>query len=183
MIMMKDKFIKAVTEGDLVDVRLFLSNQLMLDPRGDSFHEMLSFAESKLNNLFEPDDGRGSKKDCSAWGKDFLFMLKNELDDNFSREKLNYYEQVAKEVLKDKARQLDEEERKHNAGPSGTHQQPNGSWYENNKKEILVGATAGSAVLTAVGLWTSKALLTSLGVVGLVAGGCLLYKEYNKKNK
>ena len=107
---MKDKFKKAVENGDLSDVRLFLSNELMLDPRGASFHEMLAYAESQLNGLFVPDDGHRSEKDASLWDKDFLYQIKNELDDNFSREKLNYYEQVAKQVLKDKARQLHEEE-------------------------------------------------------------------------
>ena len=52
---MKDKFIKAVESGDIESVRLFLSNELMLDPRGISFHEMLNFAESKMSNLFDID--------------------------------------------------------------------------------------------------------------------------------
>lgn len=48
---MKAKFIKAVESGDLVSIRLFISNELMLDPRGKSFSEMKSFAESKISNL------------------------------------------------------------------------------------------------------------------------------------
>ena len=107
---MKDKFKKAVESEDISEVRLFLSNELMLDPRGASFHEMLSYAESQLDGLFVPDNGHRSEKEAVLWDKDFLYQIKNELDDNFSREKLNYYEQVAKQVLKEKARQLDEEE-------------------------------------------------------------------------
>ena len=59
---MKDKFIKAVESGDIESVRLFLSNELMLDPRGISFHEMLNFAESKMSNLFDIDNGKTVEK-------------------------------------------------------------------------------------------------------------------------
>lgn len=183
---MKEKFKKAVERGDINDVRLFLSNELMLDPRGFSFHEMLSYAESQLNGLFVPDNGRRSEKDAALWDKDFLYQIKNELDDNFSHEKLNYYEQVAKHVLKDKARQLDEEEIKQQQHQSenqeSEHQTEN--WFEDHKKEVYTGITVGGAVLTTIGLCVSKAALTAalttLGVVGLAVGGYMLYKETKK---
>ena len=53
---MKQKFITAVNAGDVVSVRLMLSNELMLDPRGKSFDEMLFFAEKQLPNLYEADN-------------------------------------------------------------------------------------------------------------------------------
>ena len=178
---MKDKFKKAVENEDLSDVRLFLSNELMLDPRGASFHEMLAYAESQLNGLFVPDNGHRSEKDAALWDKDFLYQIKNELDDNFSREKLNYYEQVAKQVLKDKARQLDEEESKqwHQQEKQNDENQTK-NWFEGHKKEVYTGVTVGGAVLTTIGLCVSKAALTTLGVVGLAVGGYMLYKETKK---
>ena len=179
---MEDKYKKAVENGDLSDVRLFLSNELMFDPRGASFHEMLSYAESHLNGLFVPDNGHRSEKDAAQWDKDFLYQIKNELDDNFSREKLNYYEQVAKQVLKDKARQLHEEEVKQQQqrpeNQEGEQQTEN--WFEGHKKEVYTGVTVGGAVLTTIGLCVSKAALTTLGVVGLAVGGYMLYKETKK---
>ena len=50
---MEQKFIESVKRGDVKDVRLSLSNELLLDPRGKSFTEMLSYAEANLSNLFE----------------------------------------------------------------------------------------------------------------------------------
>lgn len=178
---MRKKFINAVSERDLVDVRLLLSNELMLDPRGASFHEMLSYAESRLEGLFVPDNGRRSEKDSAQWDKDFLYQIKNELDDNFSREKLNYYEQVAKQVLKEKAEQLDAEEtrRGHQSDNQGSEQQAD-NWFEGHKKEVYTGVTVGGAVLTTIGLCVSKVALTTLGVVGLAVGGYMLYKETKK---
>ena len=177
---MRKKFINAISDGDLVDVRLLLSNELMLDPRGDSFHEMLSYAESRLEGLFVPDNGRRSEKDSAQWDKDFLYQIKNELDDNFSREKLSYYEQVAKQVLKDKAQQLDEEEAKQQQPENREDEHFNENWFEEHKKEVYTGVTVGGAALTTIGLCVSKAALTTLGVVGLAVGGYMLYKETKK---
>ena len=143
---------------------------------------MLSYAESQLDGLFVPDNGHRSEKEAVLWDKDFLYQIKNELDDNFSREKLNYYEQVAKQVLKEKARQLDEEEIKQQQHQSenqeSEHQTDN--WFEGHKKEVYTGVTVGGAVLTTIGLCVSKAALTTLGVVGLAFGGYMLYKETKK---
>ena len=178
---MKDKFKKTVESGDIIDVRLFLSNELMLDPRGASFHEMLSYAESQLDGLFVPDNGHRSEKEAALWDKEFLYQIKNELDDNFSREKLNYYEQVAKQVLKEKAEQLDAEEtrRGHQSDNQGSEQQAD-NWFKGHKKEVYTGVTVGGAVLTTIGLCVSKVALTTLGVVGLAVGGYMLYKETKK---
>ena len=54
---MKAKFIRAVENNDLSMVRAFISNEMLLDPRGKSFDEMLSFAESRFSNLYEIDNG------------------------------------------------------------------------------------------------------------------------------
>lgn len=97
---MKAKFIKAVESGDLVSVRLFIANELMLDPRGKSFSEMRNFAESKFTNLYDADDAKSYPSVKTEWNEELLFSIKNDLDDNFSKEKLAIYENVAKYVLR-----------------------------------------------------------------------------------
>ena len=185
---MKDKFIKAVESGDIESVRLFLSNELMLDPRGISFHEMLNFAESKMSNLFDIDNGKTVEKDTALWDKGFLFQVKNELEDNFSREKLKYYERVTKQVLKDKAEQMETEAQESQQNPNYTEQfSQNSDWFNQNKKSVYTGVTIGGAILTTIGLYASKAaikaVLTTFGGIGLIAGGYLLYKEINKNKQ
>lgn len=107
---MKNKYIEAVESGNIVRVRLSLSNELMLDPRGDSFNEMKAFAESHMTNLYDEDDSKSYSMNVSDWNEELMFAIKNDLDDNFSKEKLSIYEKVAKTVLKDKAEQLTKEE-------------------------------------------------------------------------
>ena len=93
---MTPRFIDAVQTKKLVRVRFSLSNELMLDPRGKTFTEMLQYAESNLPLLYLDDDGKIYDEDSSKWNEDFLYDLKNDLDLNFSKEKLSLYEIVAK---------------------------------------------------------------------------------------
>ena len=81
---MKPKFKKVVDAGDLISTRLFLANEMMLDPRGNSFMEMRSYAESSFSNLYDAHDGGAFNMDSATWSEDLLFTVKNELDSNFS---------------------------------------------------------------------------------------------------
>ena len=98
--------------------------------------------------------------------------------------------QQAKQVLKDKARQLDEEEVKQQQQPENHDgEQQTENWGRDRKKQVFAGVTVGGAVLTTIGLCVpktaltilGKASLTSLGIVGLAVGGYMLYKETKKK--
>ena len=69
---MDANFKKAVENKDIVNVRFSLTNKLALDPRGVSFHEMLAYAESKLDNLYEADNGKKIEQDSETWDDTFL---------------------------------------------------------------------------------------------------------------
>ena len=176
---MDTSFIKAVKDKDIVCVRVFLTNELGHDPRGISFHEMLDFAERNLDDLFEIDNGKRSVKDIAEWDDFYLSRIKTEVENNFSREKLAYYETVAKRVLKDKARQMDETAKKTQSENNEKTAKTGSDWFEKNKKEVYAGTAIGGAIITTIGLCVSKTALTILGAVGLMAGGYLLYKEMN----
>ena len=106
---MESTFVSDVNTENIIGVRISLSNELLLDPRGRSFKEMLAYAESKLTNLYDEHDGISYSEDTQEWNKSFLFSLKNDLKYNFSRERLMFYEKIAKYVLQEKAKQLDSE--------------------------------------------------------------------------
>ena len=50
---MNQRFIHAVSEHNLAKVRLSISNELLLDPRGLTYKEMLNYASENLPELFE----------------------------------------------------------------------------------------------------------------------------------
>lgn len=181
---MKAKFLKAVEEKDILNVRLFLTNELLLDPRGRSFKEMLSYAEANLTGLFESSDEKTYSQTEEEWDKDLMNLLKNDLDRNFSRERLNLYEKVAKSVLKEKAMDLDKEESHTNANGNASATSNNGRkgnepCSDSSKKEIYGGVAAGGAALTMAGLLPPIAV-TVVGVAVTIVGGVLLYKELKK---
>lgn len=178
---MKAKFIKAVDGKDTLSVRFFLANEMMLDPRGRSFQEMLDYAVANLGNLYETSDGKVYSQNEAEWDKDFLFQLKNDLEYNFSQERVAFYVKVAKHVLKEKAMQLDKEESQTKSeSNSDYNRRTAGGKASTSKKKAYAGITAGGAILAIAGLCAEKAALASLGVAGVVIGGILLYKESQK---
>ena len=72
----------------------------------------------------------------SIWNQEFLFNVRNDLDSNFSRERLGYLEMVCKVVLKDKALSLETEEKKKKAQKTNSTESTNsGTESESNKKK------------------------------------------------
>ena len=186
---MNKNFIAAVEAKDLVSVRVFLSNELMLDPRGASFDKMLQYARANLEGLFEPDDGVSYPEDPEKWDENLLFAVKNDLDANFSRERLAFYAKMAPVVLKEKCEKMDEDDARKAAEDAVCRQK------QDDKEEgrILSGmdndelfpksAVIGGA-LTILGHYTKgviSGVSTTVGVAGLAASvGYCIYKILKK---
>jgi len=182
---MKPKFKKVVDAGDLVSTRLFLANEMMLDPRGKSFAEMRSYAESAFTNLYDTHNGEAFEQNTDNWNEDLLYNVKNNLDSNFSHERLDYYCNLAKVVLKEKAENLDAEEQRfaQRKAEASTNQEEYRYPYD-TKKKVYTGVTVGGAALTIAGLFIEKTAVacavSSLGILGMAVGGYLLYNESKK---
>ena len=181
---MKPKFKKVVDAGDLVSTRLFLANEMMLDPRGTSFNEMRSYAESSFANLYDVHDGVSFEQNMDNWNEELLYNVKNELDANFSRERLDYYCNLAKHVLKEKAENLDAEEKRFAQRQASASENQEEYIYPSDSKKVHAGITIGGAALTIAGLFIEKTAVacavSSLGLVGVAVGGYLLYKDSQK---
>lgn len=171
---MKQEFIAAVADKKLAKVRISLSNELLLDPRGTTFSEMLSYAISNLPDLFEENkESDYTVPPQEEWNEDFLFKVKNDLDSNFSREKLAFYETVVKTVGKSKADEIEEEER--------VQRDTNRKVQERPINKTYATVSAGGATLALIGIVAGKTVLTVVGGAVLVVGGVLLLND--KKGK
>ncbi|RHH39038.1 hypothetical protein DW204_14410 [Phocaeicola plebeius] len=182
---MKPKFKKGVDAGDLAGTRLFLANEMLLDPRGKSFNEMRTYAETAFSNLYDVHDGGSFEQNKAAWSKDLLNNVQDDLESNFSRERLDFYYNLAKEVLKDKAEYLDAEDIKLAQRQSNTSTNREEYIYpSDSKKKIHTGITIGGAALTVAGLFIEKTAVayavSSLGIIGMAVGGYLLYNDRKK---
>lgn len=165
---MNKKFLEAVNANDIVSVRLFLSNELLIDPRGDTFCQMLKFAESNCSSLYEDKvSSFNIIEDTSIWNQNYLNELKNELDTHFIKNLLIHYKNVVSIVLKDKIRALDAQE---NVTKKNT--QIESKFY----KEVACGTLlVGGAALTITGLYLSKGNMVKMGSVCIVAGGLFAF--------
>lgn len=110
--MMKQIFIDAVETGNLISVRYSLTNELLLEPSGKSYQEMKAWAEEKFADLYEPLEGELKEKPLETYTEEDLLEMKNELDANFSRERLALYEQVVPVVLREKIELMAKESKK-----------------------------------------------------------------------
>lgn len=176
---MKQKFIESVKSGDVRKVRLSLSNELLLDPRGKAFAEMLNYAKANLSNLFEENrEARYEVLPKEQWDENFLFTVKSDLDSNFSVEKLAFYQAVIEIVGKDKMASLDEEEKNAKMQKSSSHQQREKA--KRSKKTVSMSVATGGAVLTIVGLCVGKTLLTLVGGAVLIGGVLITINDSRK---
>lgn len=176
---MKQKFIESVKSGDVRKVRLSLSNELLLDPRGKAFAEMLNYAKANLSNLFEENrEARYEVLPKEQWDENFLFTVKSDLDSNFSVEKLAFYQTVIEIVGKDKMASLDEEEKNAKMQKSSSHQPREKA--KRSKKTVSMSVATGGAVLTIVGLCVGKTLLTLVGGAVLIGGVLITINDSRK---
>ncbi len=170
---MKKQFLDAVYGQDLMSVRLFLSNELLLDPRGKSFDEMLEYAEDHCTNLYEICNSDFKvMNDSNDWDQQYLNELKNEVDTHFIRSLLMHYKEVVLFVLKDKAEALNkqEQEARNNVKDS----------TEIYKKIACGTLLVGGVALTITGLYLTKSMMIKLGAASIIAGGFCVYKIINK---
>lgn len=181
VLIMKQKFKKSVDSGDLEGTRLSLANEMMLDPRGESFIEMREYAESSLPQLYDVHNGEHLDMNQDNWDETLLFSTKNALDNNFSKERLDFYYDLAKVVLKDKAAKLNQEQ-KENAQYEEADSYSSTSNGDNKGNPLYIGATICGLVIGGAGLLMGKAVIATIGLVGAAIGGGLLYNE-NKTKK
>lgn len=176
---MKQKFIESVKSGDVEEVRLSLSNELLLDPRGKTFTQMLNYAKDNLSNLFEENKEAGyDVLPKEQWDEEFLFTVKNDLDSNFSVEKLAFYQAVIEIVGKDKMASLDEEEKE---AKMQTERVPlSKKNVKRSRKTVSMSVATGGAVLTIVGLCVGKTLLTLVGGAVFIGGVLITINDSRK---
>lgn len=176
---MKEEYKEDVDNGNVDMVRISLSNQLLFDPRGESFSEMLEYAVNHLPNLFEENKPASySIPSKENWNDDFMYEVKSDLDSNFSKEKLAFYEAVVKYVGKDKAIEIEEDR----SLTVPTEQNPENNHPTRTIKitKVSGGVTAGGAIIATVGLCAGSTVLSIIGGA-IFVGGVLLIINDNKR--
>lgn len=179
---MTQEFKNAVNSKNWPLVRMMLSNELLLDPRGDSFAKMLEYAKENLPNLFEAE--KASRFSIPAnkegWNEDTLSQMKRDLNMNFSVEKLALFVEMAKYLGSDKAASIEKEEqiraekyREQIINRSKTVSSEHAGAKANSKSRTTGTIVTGSgAVIGITGLFIEGTLGTVLAILGGAAVVC-----------
>lgn len=167
---MKKELIDAIESNDIITVRLIISNELLLNPKGDTYREMKEYAEANVPELYETHDGGSLYIDESNLSIDTLVQIKNNLDSNFSHERITVYENVAKIVLRKK---------------KGSGRQVDYSMHKKYGKGNCINQLLGIGIITgfaaiAYGMYKGNILTTLAGATVATVSGAKLYN--NKKN-
>lgn len=183
---MNNEFIKAVEENKVKTVRMMLSNELLMDPRGKTFSEMLEYAKDRMADLFEPNEPArfDIPADKEEWTADVVSKMKRDLNMNFSVEKLKLFEEMAKWNGRDKAEKLDNNDNINN-GNNQRHESTKAQGHNNKPASTAARrrrtprhtasfAIAGGAILTIAGICAGKTLITIIGGGIVVIGGVAL---------
>ena len=66
------EFMEAVNNGNRTRVRIMLKDIMLVDPTMEKFDEMLKYASSKMNDLYDEHDDETLKYDRTEWNEAYL---------------------------------------------------------------------------------------------------------------
>lgn len=142
------EFIDAVESGKKVRVRIMLKDIMLIDPTMIQFDEMLDYAVSKLDDLYDEHDGETLKYESAEWNEEYLNNQMVVLVNNFSKERIELLRNMAKYLYRDKANKIRTQ-----------------SSLNISRKQIVTGVAIAGAIITVAGICTSKGLAIAGGVV------------------
>ena len=160
-------FAKAVDSHDTMLTHIMLKDSMLVDLTLKQFEERLSYAESRLPDLYDPHDGEVFSNDITEWNKRLLDEQMVKVVSNFSKERIAFLKKLVRNVYSQKAEQADRTEFVE------THRTADNSVY------IGTGVATIGAVAAVVGLVTSHPAIAIAGVAVAAAGGVIVIR--NKK--
>lgn len=156
-----NEFIGAVDNRKLIRVRIMLKDSMLVDPSLNDYNEMLAYASSKLNDLFDEHDGEKLSYEMYDWNENYLNDQMVKVVNNFSNERL--------ELLCNMVRKL--------YGKKFEEEVKNQTRSHISKKQIGTGAVAVGAVATIAGVCLSETALVVGGIAVTAVGAVMIITD------
>lgn len=86
-------FNKAITEGNIRQIRIMLKDSLLVDPTFERYNEMEKLA-STVPGIYDEHDGRPFKSLSSEWSDSYMDSLMVQVVGNFSHERVEHLKDV-----------------------------------------------------------------------------------------
>lgn len=177
--MISADFKKAVQIGDEEKVKMMLKNSLTMDLTFTQFKSMLEYTLKFIPNIIESHDG--SKFESKEnWDKDYASLLKYDLVDNFSAERIQHIKEVQQYVY---AAELKSQQQVQQ--PRANYQNVNnqsGQSYESNmdSQHIItliaaLGVGVASILLGVLKGWSIVTIAATAVIATVVVGGITYY--------
>jgi len=158
-----NEFKDSVENCDIDEVRNAVKSYFQIDSLNvEEYQEVINYA-AQMDGLFDVHDNEELLSDPAAWTKDYLGVLSENLEHNFSRERLDLLEQVAVHL---------------NLNKSCAEESPKRGQRRSGKEVMFVGFAVGST-----GFLISQTSLVVAGIVVLIGGVVLFIVERYKLRK
>ncbi|WP_274307958.1 hypothetical protein [Solibacillus daqui] len=190
--MISADFKKAVQIGDEEKVKMMLKNSLTMDLTFNQFKSMLEYTLKFIPNIIESHDG--SKFESKEnWDKDYASLLKYDLVDNFSAERIQHIKEVQQYVyaaeLKTQQQSQSNTSQQRIQQPRANYQNVNnqsGQSYESNMDSqqiiTLIAALGVGVVSILLGVLKGWSIVTiaATAVIATVVVGSITYYVVKK---
>ena len=104
--MVSQEFKMAVSEKNLLRTRIMIKDSFVIDPTFVQLEEMLSYARTRLPDLFVLFDGGELEDDPEKWNVNVMNTELVQLVTNFSEKRLKHLKKVVAKVLESEAMKI-----------------------------------------------------------------------------
>ena len=164
-----NEFKEAVDSGKKIRVRIMLKDIMLVDPTMRQFDEMMTYALSKIPDLYDEHDEEELRYNSSEWNETYMNRQMVSVVNNFSKERVDLLRNMVKYIYRNKAENIRREEE--------YKQDPTIS-----RKQVGIGITAVGAVAADAGICANQGLIVVGGVVAAAVGVGLILtdKQFGK---
>lgn len=184
--MISQEFKDTIQAGNIERAKMMLKNSLTMDLTFKQFKEMLEYALKFIPNIIETHDGTVFESK-EKWNKEYASLLKYDLIDNFSAERIEHIKDVQQYVYADELKNqqqtqsntstFQQPKRQTNVEVSNSPTQLNSNNFDSEQAITLIvvlGVGAASILLGVLkGLSIVKVATTAIATV--VVGGITYY--------
>ena len=167
-----NEFIDAVANNKKTRVRIMLKDIMLVDPSMKAFNEMLSYAESNMDNLYDEHDGESLNSNSATWDEDYMNQQMVSVVTNFSMERVNTLKRIVEFLYGSKVEETKETVSRTTATSSSPKNGLTG-------QQIVGGIVAVAGALIG-GIVGSNVPIAIVGGVA-IAGGAILFATGGNK--
>lgn len=187
--MISADFKKAVQLGDEEKVKMMLKNSLTMDLTFNQFKSMLEYTLKFIPNIIESHNGTKFESKAN-WDKDYASLLKYDLVDNFSAERIAHIKEVQQYVYADELKkqlqsQNNNSQQRNQHSQQTSQQNTNNRTSQANESNVdsqyiialigALGAGVASILLGVIKDWAIITTSTTAAIASVIVGGITYY--------